>query len=318
MLRQSMEGAMFETRNRRNGLTRTLAALLLVMASSGSHAADELTPVALTDRVVQITGAGTNVVVLRTDDGLVMAGGGAPEHSAGLLAFLHNEFDGAPVRALFTLHWRPQHTGANEAIAANGARIIAHENTRQWMGTEYYVEWENKNYRPQPDAALPTETFRSSDPQPLALTIGGQPIEYGHLAEAYTDGDIYVYFRDQNVIVVGQTLSVDAWPVPDYATGGWIGGLQEATRLLIDLVDDDTQVVAAHGAVRSRSDLIAQADMLDEMHERIRVRMIAARSVEEIVADDVASGYEAYGDPERFVSNVYLGLWWGGRLRGAY
>jgi cyclase len=318
MLRTSIGGAMPYSRDRRGGLARTLAAGLLVAVSPGVHAVDGLVAVALTDQVVQVTGAGTNVVVLRTDDGLVMAGGGAPEHADALLAFLHSEFDGAPVRALFTLHWRPPHTGANEAIGATGARIIAHENTRQWMGTEYYVEWEKTTYRPQPAAAHPTDTFRSHHPQPLTLTVGDQRIEYGHLAEAYTDGDIYVYFRDQNVMVVGEVLNVDAWPVPDYATGGWIGGLQDATRLLIELTDDDTQVVAAQGPVRTRGDLIAQADMLDEMHERIRVRMIAARSVEEIVADDVASGFESYGDPTRFVSNVYLGLWWGGRLRGAY
>ncbi len=297
--------------------------MLLAIALFGAPAAAELTAEPLTaeplsPNVARIHGAGTNVVVLRTTEGLVVAGGGAAGHAQALAEFLREAYDNEPVVALFTLHWRESHTGANALFAEGGTSIYAHENTRLWMGTEYYVEWERKNHRPQSPAALPTDTFRSSDPQPLTLTIGGQRIHYGHLAEAYTDGDIYVHFVDEDVIAVGEVLGVEAWPVPDYATGGWIGGLQDATQLLIDLTDDQTHVVAAHGPAQTRAALIAQAAMLDEMHERIRVRMNAARSVEEILADDVAAGYEAYGDPARFVANIYGGLWWGGRLRGAY
>lgn len=292
--------------------------MLLAFALFGTTAAAGFTAEPLSPNVALIHGAGTNVVVLRTDEGLVLAGGGAAGHGEALAEFLRTEFGNLPVVALFTLHWRPQHTGANALFAEGGASIYAHENTRLWMGTEYYVEWERKNHRPQPVSALPTDTFRSSDPQPLTVTVGDQRIHYGHLAEAYTDGDIYVHFVDEGVIAVGEVLGVDTWPVPDYATGGWIGGLQDATQLLINLADDGTHVVAAHGPVQTRAALIAQAAMLDEMHERIRIRMNAARSVEEILADDVAAGYETYGDPARFVANIYGGLWWGGRLRGAY
>jgi cyclase len=301
--------------------TRALAAAAFLsfgLAPAAASGSGELESTRLTDKVVQITGAGSNITVLETDDGLVLVNSGAPEHAEALMGFLHEEFDGAPVRVLFNTHWRAPYTGANELIGRSGAQILSHENTRLWMSTEYYVEWEKKNHRPRPPEALPTETFHSSDPQPLALEHGGQLIEYGHLAEAFTDGDIYVYFRDQNVIVVGEVLGVGDYPVPDYSTGGWIGGLQDATRLLIGLTDDRTQVVAAHGPARTRADLETQIEMLDTIHERIRVQMIAAKSIEEILAEDVAQGYESWGDPGQFVHNVYNGLWWGGRLRGAY
>src|SRR5690606_19560785 len=129
-----------------------------------------------------------------------------------------------------------------------------------WMGTEYYVDWEKKTYTPRSDVARPTHTFRSSDPQPLTLHLGGHTIEYGHLAEAHTDGDLYVRFVDENVLIVGDVLSHEAYPVPDPATGGWIGGLQDSTRLLLGLANDSTHIVPGDGPVKARADLEAQAE----------------------------------------------------------
>lgn len=277
-----------------------------------------LEAVSLTDAVTLIDGAGTNVVVLETTDGLVLVDSGAPEHAETLLRFIDEHFTGASVRVLFNTHWHEANTGANEHIGESGARIIAHENTRLWMTTEYYVEWEKTNYLPRPPASWPTATFHSSDPQPLVLEHGGHRIEYGHLGEAHTDGDIYVHFIDENVLAVGDVLGVDAYPVPDYSTGGWIGGLQESTNLLLDISTPSTRVVAAQGPARTRDALEAQIEMLTTLRERIRVRMIAGKSVEEILAENVDEGYEPLGDPSQFVRNVYNGLWWGGRLRGAY
>jgi glyoxylase-like metal-dependent hydrolase (beta-lactamase superfamily II) len=303
-----------------SGLAAAAAAALGPFGARAARAAVEATlkSVPLTERVTLVTGAGGNVVVLRTDDGLVLVDSGAPERADALRAHLDAEFGGAPVRIVFNTHWHPQHTGGNDWLGAAGARIVAHSNTRLWMGTEYYVDWEKKNYTPRAAVALPIETFRSSDPQPLALVHGGQRIEYGHLPEAHTDGDIYVHLVDENVVVAGDVLAAGAWPVLDYATGGWIGGMQESMRILLGIADAETQLVPGEGAPLRLPALEAQREMLDTMHERIRVRIIAAKSIDEIVADNVAEGYEALGDTRRFVTNVYQGLWWTGRLRGAY
>lgn len=297
-----------------------LGAALLPAAARRALAAGtgELSSTRVSGRVTRITGAGANVLVLDTADGLAVVDSGAPEHADALKGFLRETFGGKPVRALFNTHWHLSHTGANETMREAGARVFAHEHTRLWMSTEYYVEWEKKSYPPRSAAALPTDTFHSSDPQPLALEVGGQRIEYGHLPEAHTDGDIYVRFTNENVVAVGDVLGVGAYPLPDFSTGGWIGGLQMSTRMLLELTDPATRIVAGEGPVQARAALEAQAEMLDTLRERIRVRMIAGKSVDEILAEGVGEGYEAWGDPAQFVANVYDGLWWGGRLRGAY
>jgi glyoxylase-like metal-dependent hydrolase (beta-lactamase superfamily II) len=281
-------------------------------------AAGEIARQPLGDRLSLVTGAGANVVVLETADGLALVDSGAPESAEALLAFLDAEYGGAPIRALFNTHWHLAHTGANEGIARRGATIIAHRNTRLWMGTEYYVEWEQKNYRPRPDAALPTETFYSHEPQPRRHELGGYTIEYGHLAEAHTDGDIYVRFPADDVIAVGDVLAVDAFPVLDFSTGGWIGGNQDALRLLGGLVGPRTQVIPGQGPPQPSAAIAAQLAMLDEVGERIRLEIIKGKGVDEILAANVMAGYESLPEPRRFVHNLYQGLWWGGRLRGAY
>lgn len=299
------------------GMTSAFTVILLLSAARLAwSAAGDLAVTSLTDSLSLITGAGANVLVLETPDGLALVDSGAPEQADELLSFIDETFDGAPIRVLFNTHWRLEHTGANEIIAQRGATIIAHENTRLWMGAEYYVEWERKNYTPRSETALPTDTFYSSDPQPLSYELGGYRIEYGHLAAAHTDGDIYVRFVDDDVIAVGDVLAVGSFPMLDYSTGGWIGGAQSATALLLELAGPSTQIIAGEGASQSRGALEAQLEMLDTFRDRIGSRMNEGKSVEEVLAEDVNEGYEALPDPKRFVSNAYNGLWWGGRLRG--
>lgn len=301
------------------GYTGGLLGLLVVacMPLTAWSAMEDLRLARVTERVSVVSGAGGNVVVFETAEGLALVDSGSAEHSEYLLEFIDKAFDGAPIRVLFNTHWHLDHTGANEAIAARGARIIAHENTRLWMGTEYYVEWEQRNYGPRPATALPTDTFYSSDRQPLFYELGGQRIEYGHLVEAHTDGDIYVRFIDDDVVAVGGVLAVDEFPLLDYSTGGWIGGAQDSTRRLLEMTTQSTQIIAGNGPPQTRAALAAQAELLDELGERIRLRMLAGKGVDEIYSENIMAGYESLPDPRQFINNVYQGLWWGGRVRGA-
>jgi glyoxylase-like metal-dependent hydrolase (beta-lactamase superfamily II) len=184
------------------------------------------------------------------------------------------------------------------------------------MGTEYYVEWEQKNYLARPEAALPTHTFYSHEPQPLRYELGGYTIEYGHLPEAHTDGDIYVRFPTDDVIAVGGVLAVNEFPLLDFSTGGWVGGNQDAMGVLGGIAGPATQVIAALGLPQTRAALEAQLAMLDEISERIRLEMLKGKGVDEILAAGVLAGYESLPEHRRFVYNLYQGFWWGGRLRG--
>lgn len=275
-----------------------------------------LATVPLRGDLALITGAGGNVVLMRAPGGAAMVDSGAPDHAADLVRQVDDHVGGEPIGVLFNTHWHPAHTGANDAYGAAGARIVAHENTRLWMSTEYYVDWQDRTYEPRAPEALPNDTFYSSDPQPIVVELGDEEIEYGHLREAHTDGDIYVRFRAHDVIVAGGAATVGAYPVLDYATGGWIGGLVDATEKLLALAGPNTLIVPQIGPAQPRAHLEKQLKMLSVVRERIENLMRAGRSAEEMLAAGVTAEFDAeWGrNAERFVSNIYGGLWWVGRL----
>ena len=259
-----------------------------------------------------ITGFGGNVLVAPDSDGLVMVDSGAPDRTGKLMDLVAREFGKRPVHTLFNTHWHVCHTGGNAAFAKAGAKIIAHEFTKQWMGTEVYVNWQNRTYKPRAPEALPTVTFRDSGEMPF----GKSKIKYGHLARAHTDGDIYVSFPDENVIVTGGIVSVGQYPTLDYVTGGWIGEMIDATVTLLEMADAKTRIIPGHGPVQNKAHLQAEHDMLATVFGRINHMRNMGMSIQEMLAAGVTKGFDqTWGDPAQFVSNAYLGIF--GHLGGA-
>ena len=81
------------------------------------------------------------------------------------------------------------------------------------------------------------------------MNAGDERVDYGYLIEAHTSGDIYVFFRDSNVLAVGDVASPARDPELDYLTGAWIGGRVDAMNRLLKLCDANTQIVQAPGYV---------------------------------------------------------------------
>ena len=307
--------------DRRQFLTKALGATAAAVVGGGvlRHAAAQsgvLGEVPLRDDLSLVTGLGSNVVVLRAAGAAALVDSGPPERANELAKLVRGNMGLLAVELLFNTHWHPAHTGGNEALRSGDTDIVAHELTRLWMSTEYYVDWEDTTYTPRESAALPTRTFYSSDPQPLVAEIGDEEIEYGHLPEAHTDGDVYVWFRNRNVLAAGGAVTYGEYPVIDYATGGWIGGLVDATKKLLALTDAGTLIVPANGPAQPRSHLTAQLEMLTVVRERIESSMRKGHSIAEMLDAEVTKEFDArWGtNRERFVANIYHGLWWAGRL----
>lgn len=283
-------------------------ALLGQMPSTASAKprAAELKSTPLGDGLTLIEGAGGNVVTLANAAGVLMVDGGLAEHSAALIKLVSRQSGKRPVTTLFNTHWHWDHTGSNERLSKAGAKIIAHENTKLWLGADFFVEWENRAYKPRPAAALPTETFYKSG----QLNFADESIVYGHLPRAHTDGDLYVFLPARNVLVAGDLLSVGAYPVLDYSTGGWIGGLLDASKALLDLSNESTRIIPGTGPVRSRADLQEQYEMLKTMKDRLVGMMKKGMGADDMLAAEATKEFDArWGDPRLFVSNAYRGMW---------
>ena len=247
-----------------------------------------------------VSGLGGNVVALKGPSSGLLVNGGAERPPDAIVSFSNR------VEFLFNTDWHPEHTGLNLAVAEMGGQIVAHEFTKQYLSIDRYVDWQNAKHEALPVKALPTKTFV----KPGSMTFGGQTIDYAPLGQAHTDGDIYVFFRDANVLAVGDVMTVGKYPIADYTSGGWLGGLQTATKTLLDLANAETRIVPGSGPVQTRADLQAQHDMLSAARDAFVKMMRQGMSADEMLASGVMQKFDArWGDPQLFVRTSYRGLW---------
>lgn len=261
-----------------------------------------LTTEKVTDRISVISGTPGNVVVLTAGDGLLLVDSGAAAAAHALRASLA----GATVHTLFNTHYHADQTGGNAMFGAAHAVIHSHEITRQWLATDYYVPEDNRWVKALPKVALPTVTFRDQS----EMKAGGESIECGYLLEAHTRGDIYVYFRDSNVLAVGCVASPVRDPSLDWYAGGWIGGRVDAMTKLVKLANDQTRIVPAYGPVMTLAQLQAERDMMQHLYERTTYLTDHGRSAKDMLDEGVMNEVSRkFKDPYRFLYDVSKGLW---------
>jgi glyoxylase-like metal-dependent hydrolase (beta-lactamase superfamily II) len=290
---------------RRRLLSATAAgAVAAAWPRAGSaQAGGALALTALAPDLALIAGAGANVVALVTADGLLLVDSGAEAHSPALQRALAERWPSRPLEVLFNTNWRHEHTGGNATLRGAGG-VMAHENTKLWLGGDFFVEWEHRHYAPRPASMLPNKTFYTSG----ELELGRRRVEYWYLPRAHTDGDVAVFFPEENVLVASDLLSVGRYPVPDYSTGGWIGGLVEAAQKLLDSTDAETRIVAAEGGVYGRAQLEAQLELCTAVRLKAAEAFRAGMSLADFVASKPTAAFDAqWGDPTLFLPLVYKG-----------
>ena len=256
----------------------------------------------LADHVTLISGAPGNVLVLSASDGVVLVDSG----SAAMAKAVRASLSGATVRTLFNTHYHAEQTGGNALFGGAGAAIHAHLVTRQWLATDYYVPAEDRWVKALPKAALPTVTFRDKS----ELQAGTETIECGYLLEAHTRGDIYVFFRDSNVLAVGDVAAPLRDPELDWYAGGWLGGRVDALDDLLKLANDQTKIVPAYGPVVTRAQLQSERDMMRHLYDRTSDLTDHGRSARDMLDEGVMNEVSRkFDDPYRFLYDVSKGLW---------
>jgi cyclase len=253
--------------------------------------------------VVTIPGE-ANVVVQTTAGGVLLVDGASAKASDALMKVVAGLPGGGPVHTIFNTHWHPEQTGLNEQIGKAEKTIIAHENTRLWLATDVTWSWNGQRFKRLPKIAQPNKTFYKTG----KLDTG---LEYGYIPDAaHTDGDMYVYFPKQNVLAVGDVVSNQGWPVVDWATGGWIGGMVGGLVRLQTLANQETRIVPGRGPVLGLAELKAQAEMYATIYDRLTTLLNKGRGPTEAVAARPTKEFDdRMGNPDEFVRRAFESLW---------
>jgi cyclase len=268
----------------------------------------------LTDRLSLTAAGGTNVLAYASAEGLVLVDSGDPAQTTSVMAAVDQvwtpQSGGPQFVTLFNTHWHLEHTGGNEAIrqagAQAGATIVAHENTRLWMATPVWSPTEDRYRQPRPAAARPDKTFYDTG----SMTTASEQIEYGYLIAAHTSGDIYVRFRDANVLAVGDVASPARDPELDWFTGAWIGGRVDAMARLLTMCDDRTRIVPGYGPVMTKAQLQAEHDVMKTIYDRVFDLVRKGDESSDMLKAGVLKDLpRTWKDPQRFLYDVQKGLW---------
>jgi cyclase len=253
--------------------------------------------------LLQVPGQ-ANVLAHTGADGVLLVDGASADASDLLMKAVAGLPGAGPVHTIFNTHWHPEQTGSNERVGKAGKAIIAHENTRLWLAADVIWSWNGQRFKRLPKVAQPNKTFYTTG----ELSSG---IRYGYVPDAaHTDGDLYVHFTQQNVLAVGDVVSGQGWPVVDWATGGWIGGIVGALQRLQTVANDETRIVPGRGPVLSLADVRKQTEMYGTIYDRLTQLLNKGRGPGEAVAARPAKEFEPQmGNADEFVRRAFESLW---------
>jgi glyoxylase-like metal-dependent hydrolase (beta-lactamase superfamily II) len=276
-------------------------------AAAAQAAPDSAGTQRLTDDlfVIRLPGE-ANVVAHTGANGVLLVDGGSAGAADALMKAVAALPGGGPVHTIFNTHWHPEQTGSNELLGKAGKTIIAQENTRLWLAADVTWPWNGRRFTRLPKVAQPNKSFYTTGE--LTAPAG---VRYGYIPDAaHTDGDLYVYFPQQNVLAVGDAVSGQGWPVVDWATGGWIGGIVGGLQRLQTLANEGTRIVPARGPVLTLADLKAQSDMYGTIYDRLTQLLNKGRGPGEAVdARPTKEFDERMGNPDEFVRRAFESLW---------
>lgn len=255
-----------------------------------------------------LMGSGGNITVLSGDGGKFLVDAGIGKSKEQLQAAL-GDIGPAPLKYVVNTHWHWDHTDGNEWMHAAGATIVAQRNTFRHLTETTHVDAWNWTFDPVPPGARPTLLVDRE----MIFDFAGTSIEVENFGGGHTDGDLWVYFKDADVLALGDTFWNGIYPYIDNEDGGSIDGAIEWASKAVARTTDHTIVVPGHGAVGTRAQLVEFRDMLVTVRNNVAALKQQGKSLDEIVAARPTAAFDAkWGNfvfnGGQFTRMVYAGL----------
>ncbi len=277
-----------------------------------------ITPVAGNVYMVQRPGGGGNIGVQVGPDGVLLVDSLFAPLADRLVAAVKQVTD-EEIRFLVNTHIHGDHVGGNANLAQMGVLIFAHDNTRRrFLEESSRVPRDGGRFGPlQPAAARPPITFNDS----MSFHLNGEEVRAFLAPPAHTDGDVFIYFPESDVLHLGDVYRTTSYPIIDVYNGGTLRGTIAAMDLAIDLAGTGTKVIPGHGLeIVGRDELVEFRDMILDIQGQVLSMIREGKKLDEVMAARPTAAYDAKwtDDPgwgsEDFVPIVYYQLGGSGRL----
>ena len=280
--------------------------------------------------VYMLVGDGGNIVVQVGDQGAFVVDTGSGQLTDKVLAAIRR-LSPKPIQFIANTSFHPAYTGGNEKLKLAGsdpslvgtflalstpgvgstASILAHENVVGRMNG-------SMGNPATPPESWPIDTYLADR---LRRFHNGDSIEMFYAPNASTDGDSFVHFRREDVIVTGDVFNTTQYPFIDVANGGSVQGEIEAlTAMLGSTVfqhsgEGGTYVVPGRGYLCDEHEVVEYRDMVAIIRDRVKAMIASGATLAQVKTAKVTADYDTrYGansgawTTENFVEAVYASL----------
>ena len=269
----------------------------------------KITTEKITENIHVLFGYGGNILVSTGKDGVLLVDDQFPQLKYKIMSAVR-KLGGRSIDYIVNTHWHFDHAEGNNAFGPDGARIVAHENSRDMMLNPKPINLSFIVYpqQPYPSNAVPQITFKEN----MKLHLNGDQIELYHFGHAHTTGDTAVYLRDSNVLHMGDVFNMSGPPFIDADNGGSIDGIIHFCEEILKVVNDETIVVPGHGPISTTEDMQIYIDMLIVVRDRIQSQINDGKTLEQILASDPTKEWRnMYGENlllQGLVDRAYAGM----------
>lgn len=234
-----------------------------------------------------LQGRGGNVGALVGMDGILIVDDDYKAISTKLAAAL-KELGSDKPRFVLNTHWHGDHTEGNEFFGKDSI-IVAHVNVRKRLLDPPVIF--GMKTAPYAAFALPIVTYTES----LSLHINGEEVRAVHFPNGHTDGDTVVFFKNANVVHLGDDFFNGFFPFVDLDSGGSVQGMINNVAALIKQIPADAKLIPGHGPIATLEDLKAYHQTLVETSNLIQAEMKKGKSLDEIKKAGLPEKYKTWG-----------------------
>jgi glyoxylase-like metal-dependent hydrolase (beta-lactamase superfamily II) len=241
----------------------------------------------ISGNVYMLQGRGGNIAALVGMDGIMIVDDDYKAVSTKLAAAL-KELGSDHPRFIFNTHWHGDHTEGNEFFGKDSI-IIAHENVRKRLLDPPVIFGEKTP--PYASFALPIVTYTES----MSLHINGEEVRAVHFPNGHTDGDTVVFFKNANVVHLGDDFFNGFFPFVDLDSGGSVQGLINNLAALIRQIPADAKLIPGHGPIGTVEDLKTFRQALVETSDIVQSEMKKKKSLDEIKKAGLPAKFAKWG-----------------------
>ncbi|WP_088329356.1 MBL fold metallo-hydrolase [Lacimicrobium sp. SS2-24] len=283
------------------------------VAAAHNHDKEKGFDIKITDlgsRIFELrTDRSGNVAVLIGEDGVFMVDT-KMEHLVELIDDAQKKLsDNREVNLILNTHFHRDHVRGNAYFKRRGAVIMAHPNVRHYLENPKALKMLGRDAPSFTPEYYPTIDVTDD----TSIKMNGQSIELYHTPNAHTNSDLFVVFKEANVIHGGDLVFNRRFPFIDIDNGGTVAGYIAGIKKIIEVANADTKIIAGHGPIATIVDLEASIRMLSETHKIIKAFIEKGLPLEAIKALNPLSRYAekwgwAFISAERMVTTHYYDI----------